>query len=305
MGSICLNKKNEDANNEMYHEELDVPTNSNRNNTQNETNLKSKKKYFENIENVNQETNIQNFSNFELEGNKEDYKLKSGNEIKNEYKENNNNNEGKDGNNFDEETGFFQKKVNINIKSQKEEKRQSIQRDLLPSDDFSKYIFIQLNKLRKDPKSFIPLIKESKSKILKDKYNRLIYKSKVKVALGKGEETFDEAIEFLEKTKPLEELIFCPDMVIPVPESEEEIKDKTYLKNKINEINKKGIKIGSFWKDSIKDPETCFILLIVDDNLKNPGKKRQDLLNPQYKYIGISSVLINKSFVCYITLSNN
>lgn len=31
------------------------------------------------------------------------------------------------------------------------------------------------------------------------------------------------------------------------------------------------------------------MLIIVDDSVKNPKKKREAVLNPKYKYIGISS----------------
>ena len=40
---------------------------------------------------------------------------------------------------------------------------------------------------------------------------------------------------------------------------------------------------------------------IVDDSTKSPGKKRQAVLNPNYKYIGISSKFIGKTFVAYFT----
>ena len=65
-----------------------------------------------------------------------------------------------------------------------------------------------------------------------------------------------------------------------------------------------GINIKSFWRDVINDPEISFLLMIVDDNGPKSGMRRKDILNPEMKYIGISSVEINKSFVCYITLSS-
>jgi hypothetical protein len=44
--------------------------------------------------------------------------------------------------------------------------------------------------------------------------------------------------------------------------------------------------------------------MIVDDTMNKSGNKRRDLLNPEMKYIGISSIKIEKTFVCYITLSD-
>ena len=104
----------------------------------------------------------------------------------------------------------------------------------------------------------------------------------------------------------MKKLKFKPEITIKIPNTIEEIKDKTYMKIKVRELlnNNKNININSFWKDNIKDPETSFILMIVDDNQKKSGMKRKDILNPDYKFIGISSVMIDKNFACYITLSN-
>ena len=188
-----------------------------------------------------------------------------------------------------------------NIKNQNESE---MNENLLPEDDYSKYIFKNINQLRTNPKFLIPIIEESKSKITIDKYNRLIYKSKVKVALSKGEPAFEEAISFLENTNPMNELIFIPQMCVPVPTNEEDIKDKNYLKEKIEEITKNNVCIRTYWRDIIKDAETSFILMIVDDTGSKSGMKRKDILDPNMKYMGISSVMIGKSFVCYMTLSD-
>ena len=192
---------------------------------------------------------------------------------------------------------------NLTEKS-KEIKNDSIPNDLIPEDDFSKYIFEQINLIRTNPQSFIPIIEESKEKIVKDKNNRLIYKSKVKVALSRGEEAFEESISILKKTKPMNKLVFNPYIVIPLPSKIEDIKDRTYLKSKVREIISKKVKITNYWKDIIKDPETSFILMVVDDTGQKQGMKRKDILNPKLKYIGICSTMIDKNFVCYMTFSD-
>jgi len=171
-----------------------------------------------------------------------------------------------------------------------------------PSDEFSKYIFSQINLLRENPRSFIDLIQHSESNIQTDKKNRLIYKSKLKVALDKGIKAFEEAKLILSNTKPMDKLIFDYDMKLKLPKNEINIKSNAYLKNQILIKGDKGINIKSYWKEIISDPETCFILMIVDDNGKKAGFKRTNILNPQYKYIGICSKMVNKSFICYITL---
>ena len=172
----------------------------------------------------------------------------------------------------------------------------------VPSDEFSKYIFTQINLLRENPSSFINLIQGSESNIHRDKKNRLIYKTKLKVALDKGIKAFEEAKLILSNTKPMPKLNFDYDMKLKLPKNEINIKSNNYLKNQILIKGDKGINIKAYWKEIIYDPETCFVLMIVDDNGKKAGFKRRNLLNPEYKYIGISSKNINNNFICYITL---
>ena len=173
-----------------------------------------------------------------------------------------------------------------------------------PEDKFSKYIFNQINSIREDPQSYIDIIRQSKRNIKLDKSGIKIYKSSVKVALNKGEPAFDEAIEILKKTKPMNKLIYNPNLVINLPQSEEEIKDKNFFKEHIQNLIKNKVKIKSLWRDIIKDPETCFVLMIVDDSGNKNGSKRRDILNPNFKYIGICSKMIGKSFCCYFIFSD-
>ena len=59
--------------------------------------------------------------------------------------------------------------------------------------------------------------------------------------------------------------------------------------------NKSGIL--AYFKDSICIPEISVLLMMVDDSVKNPRKKRETLLNPNYKYIGISSSDSNSNYI--------
>ena len=71
----------------------------------------------------------------------------------------------------------------------------------------------------------------------------------------------------------------------------------------IIKILRENTNVDVFFKDLIKIPEVSALLMIVDDSTKSPGKKRQAVLNPNYKYIGISSKFIGKTFVAYFTFS--
>ena len=191
------------------------------------------------------------------------------------------------------------KSININNK----ELVYNIDYASAPSDNFSKYLFEQINKLRQNPQSYVKVIQNSKKNIIKNKYGRLIYNGKIKIALTSGEIAFNNAINYLSSVKPMEPLIFNKYLVVEMPQSENEIKYKNYLRLKVENMINDGINIKSYWRDIIKDPEISILMMIVDDNGENSGMRRKDLLDPNMKYIGINSIDINGNFVCYITLS--
>ena len=92
------------------------------------------------------------------------------------------------------------------------------------------------------------------------------------------------------------------DICLPLPDEEVDIKDSSYLREQVKVFREK-INIDVFFKDLIKLPEVSTLLMIVDDSEKNPGKKRQTVLNKDFKYIGISSKFIGKKFIAYFTFS--
>ena len=171
-----------------------------------------------------------------------------------------------------------------------------------PDDSFSLFMFEKINSLRQNPSSFIDTIEKAKSNIQLDKSGIKVYKTSVKVALNNGESAFDHAIELLKKTKPMKKLIFNPDYIIDKPNNEVDVKSKQYLIDQVKLKLDAGVDVKSFWKDIVSDPESCFILTIVDDSGKNPGSKRDDILNKDLNYIGISTAKIGRSFACYMVL---
>ena len=194
-----------------------------------------------------------------------------------------------------------QKNTLINTKSNLITKSIKEQR---PSDDFSQYMFEQINKIRNNPRSFIDIFKKAKERIKTDKRGNLYYSGKIKVALYKGVKAFDETISSLEKMKPMKSLLYKNELKIKISENKNDFKTGDYLRKKINELIKSGVKIRAFWRDIINDPEINFLLMIVDDNPIRRGGKRKDILNPEMKYIGINSGMIDQYFVCYTVLSD-
>ena len=172
-----------------------------------------------------------------------------------------------------------------------------------PADNFSKYLFEQINKIRTDPQSFVGVIEDGKANIKKDKYGRLIFNGKMKIGLAEGESAFNKTIEYLKKLNPMEPLEFDQNLAVPPPTNVHDIKDKDDLKRKVLNMMGNGMVIRSYWRDVVRDPEISFLLMIVDDNGIKSGMRRKDILNPTMKYIGITSAEINKQFVCYLALS--
>ena len=171
-----------------------------------------------------------------------------------------------------------------------------------PIEEFDKFIFEQINILRTNPKSFVQKIEASKKNIGVDKRNNYIYNGNQKILLNNGIYAFENAIKHLNVLRSMNKLNYDPKFNIKLPSNEEEINDRKYQNNKVNELLENKIKIKSFWREIIKDPEECFLLMIVDDCGNNCGFKRKDLLDPNMTSIGISSIKLGKYFACYIQL---
>ena len=175
--------------------------------------------------------------------------------------------------------------------------------------DFPEKILELINRIRDKPSSYAEVIEESINNIIEepneeDENNpKLIYKHKVKVALVKGEPAFREAAEKLREMSSLPPLELKSDICVPLPETEEEIRDPSYLKEHVKIIRETN-NVDVFFKDLIKIPEVSALLMIVDDSSKNPGRKRQAVLSNIFKYIGISSKFVGNTFIAYFTFSS-
>ena len=76
----------------------------------------------------------------------------------------------------------------------------------------------------------------------------------------------------------------------------------SFLKQHVKVLRENN-RIDVFFKDLVKIPEVSALLMVVDDSPKNPGKKRQAILNKDIKFIGINSKFIGKTFIAYFTFS--
>lgn len=167
---------------------------------------------------------------------------------------------------------------------------------------YNERIIELLNKIRSNPSEYAKTVEESMSNIQRNNDNKLIYKSKVKVTLAQGKPAFQDAIEKLRMIHKMEPLAFKPEIVVPLPETKEQLKDINFFKEKVKEVQKRA-NIDIYFRDLVKNPETSALLMIVDDIERNPGKKRNAILNPLYKYIGVSSIFIDHTFMAYFSFS--
>lgn len=171
----------------------------------------------------------------------------------------------------------------------------------LPTNDsYADQVIFLLNEIRQDPKKIIPQLTEAKTKII-TKNGKLLYISGVKVQLARGEQAFTDAIEFIETLNAMSPLTMNPEIMIDCPTLIEEIKTNQHLKESIQ--TKTNIKIDYFFRDLVHDPTTTLLLAIAGANEKYENKKRDALLNPNYKHIGLTSTVINKTFCAYFTFA--
>ena len=228
-----------------------------------------------------------------------------------EIENNNNNYEQKDeifGLANQEGVDTAQLKENNNENKDEEEYNQKLNEDKNTKyADYPDKMLELINKIREEPASYAEIIEDSIKNIVENQDDdetkpKIIYKKKVKVALTRGDPAFREAADILRNMEPLPPLEFKNDICVPLPDNEDEIKDSSYLKEQVK-VLRQSANIDVYFKDLVKLPEVSALLMIVDDGEKNAGRKRNAVLNKDFKYIGINSKFVGKTFVAYFTFS--
>ena len=158
-----------------------------------------------------------------------------------------------------------------------------------------------INQVRKNPKDYANKVLDNIKYIITEN-GKKVFKRKVKVLLNTGEPAFRNAANYLNTLSPMEELIMKPEIIIPLPVSEEERDDNNLLKQKVMKI-RENYNINVYFKNMIKNPEIAVLLLIVDDSANSPGKKRKAILNPEFRKIGIDSTFLGNSFISHFSFS--
>ena len=105
----------------------------------------------------------------------------------------------------------------------------------MPTDNYSKYIIEQINRIRIEPQSFLGFIEDAKANITKDRFGSQIYNGK-KITLATGELAFNEAIEFLKNADTMETLKYISYLTVIPSQNERKIKDKDDLTRKVTDM---------------------------------------------------------------------
>ncbi len=181
--------------------------------------------------------------------------------------------------------------------------------------DYNTRVIDLINQIRSNPENYSEVILDNIqfiSKEIRIKENdktgqmeekeEIFFQKKVKVKLNIGEKAFKRAAEYIKDLEPMDELVYKDEIKLMLPENEGQLNDNTFVKKQLTEIRKK-YNINAFFKDSVKNPEVGVLLMIVGDSKNAENKKRNAILNPEYKYISVNSKFIGDSFLAYYSFS--
>ena len=165
--------------------------------------------------------------------------------------------------------------------------------------NYPKDVVELINKIRKAPKYFIEDVKQAIPMIETYK-DKLIYNGNIKVYLNTGKDMFLEAIQCLNETEPMGELILNEDISIDLPSEKEFEENEEFFKKKI--LSQREIKkIERYYREAIRDPYIGVLMMIVDDTCKNQGEKRKTILDPNLNKVGIKCQFYGNKFLAYLT----
>jgi hypothetical protein len=311
--------KFQNGKNDNQKDNLIMPTSENKPETKENMNFLS-----QNI-NINKEGSSSNNlkkssfnSNNDINNNNSDNNIKNNNN-----NDNNKNNESNVNNNnynnilVDDDRKKIIKSL-IKNKCQKEiENKVEESSNILSSNkvDYNTRVIDLINQIRIDPEKYAEIILNNIQFIYKElrviandetgqneEKEEIFFQKKVKVKLNKGEKAFISAADYIRNIEPMNELMIKDEIKLMLPENETELDDNEFIKKQLMEI-RKNYGISAFFKDNVKNPEVGVLLMIVGDSKNNENKKRNAILNPEYKYISVNSKFLGDSFIAFYSFS--
>ena len=181
--------------------------------------------------------------------------------------------------------------------------------------DYDTRVIDLINEIRANPSGYSDIIINNIQYISKEikieandetgkneEKEEIYFQKKVKVKLYKGEKAFIEAADNLKYMQPMKELIFKDEIKLNTPNNKDEFNNNNFIKEQLIEIRKNN-NVNAFFKDNVKNPEVAVLLMIIGDYNNSQNKKRNAILNPEYKYIAVNSKFIGDLFIAYYTFS--
>lgn len=170
-------------------------------------------------------------------------------------------------------------------------------------------LFDELNKLRKDPKSYSNKLEKFIEYFGNDNNIMRLPGRDIPIRVNEGKAVYEEAINYLKNHEPVEELILSRMLNDVAEEYANLIKDVE--PSKINEVDldalvdKRGIYDGRFQRTivyGIDTEEQAIIKLVVSDGDKSRDE-REALMSTKVKRVGMASAPHNKYHSVTVILS--
>jgi hypothetical protein len=178
--------------------------------------------------------------------------------------------------------------------------------------EFSVGFIKGLNECRKNPKIFSKKVHKMMQYIREPKIPGVgspIFcgSDKSNILVIEGKKAFYNLIELLENTNPMDEIQLVSDLNVKIEEDPKTWTNKKLIAENINKV-KLSINHGFFhcfnfhFDIGSSDPEISLILQLVDDT-PFKGARQKNLLNPELKYIGVTSLNLKSKNCSYYLLS--
>ena len=156
-------------------------------------------------------------------------------------------------------------------------------------------LYTEINNLRKDPKSFIPLIEQEMKSLKK---NNILKKknSNLQIQTMEGKDAYEDAITFLEHQKPISPLKKESRLSSAAMDLVKDIgtrgvvthRDKygQYVSERIEKYCEWNSSASEVIEVSSKNPQDILVSLLVDDGMRN-RPDRKILFQEDYNFVGI------------------
>jgi hypothetical protein len=152
-------------------------------------------------------------------------------------------------------------------------------------------MFEAINGIRTNPTLYSEKISELVNFIKVEDSKIIFEKDGTKLGLNRGVDHFNSVANQLKERVAASPLDLREDISVPVPENFD-LKDKLWQETILKSLKvDNGDKYSSYFIniDVGSDiAETSLLLQVVDDNKIFNGKRRENILNPNFKHVGIS-----------------